>query len=227
MESDRRMQLWMAGGFFVVIVAVTVFAGMSSSGTIAPGSGFTATVTSAITAEDHTFGNKDAKVTVVEYGDFQCPACAAYESVMQQLKKEYGSEVLFVFRHFPLSQIHPNALISSQAAEAAGLQGKFWEMYDLLYQKQGEWSDVSTDTVVSKYFAGYAQSLGLDVQKFSTDITSATVKQRVQTDVTSANAADVNHTPTFFVNLAQIKNPNNLEEFKAIIDAALASSTLQ
>jgi protein-disulfide isomerase len=227
MENDRKVQIWMAGGFLVVIVAIAVIAGMSSSGNQAQQQpGFQATTAAAITSTDWVTGDKNAKVSVIEYGDFQCPACGAYEPMVEQLEKQYASNVEFVFRNFPLPQ-HANAPITAAAAEAAGLQGKYWEMHDLLYQKQAEWSDVSGDTIVATYLDAYAQSLGLDVQKFNTDINSDAVKQKVQHDVASGNAAQVDHTPTFFVNLTQIPNPQSAAEFEAVINAALASSTAQ
>ena len=226
MENDRKIQMWMAGGFLVVIVAIAVIAGMSSSGTVLPQGGFQATTVADITSADWVTGNKNAKVSVITYGDFQCPACAAYEPILQQLENEYASDVKFVFRNYPLPQ-HQNGVITSQAAEAAGLQGKFWEMHDLLYAKQTEWSDAAAGEIVSKYLNVYAQSLGLDVAKFNTDINSPAVKQKIQTDMATANAAKVDHTPTFFVNLRQIPNPQSAAAFKAVIDAALASSTAQ
>jgi protein-disulfide isomerase len=174
-------------------------------------------------------GSTTPKVTVIEYGDFECPACGAYEPLVQQLETAYTNQpVEFVFRNFPLFQIHPFAMISAQAAEAAGLQGQYWQMHDLLYKDQSEWtanSSLSASDVVSKFFDGYAQSLGLNVVQFDTDINSDAVKQKVQNDLALGNAASVDHTPTFFINLAQISNPGSYNEFKADIDAALAAQT--
>lgn len=116
-------------------------------------------------------------------------------------------------------------MISSQAAEAAGLQGKYWEMHDMLYAKQAEWSQEPAASVVQKYFNGYAQSLGLDVTKFDSDIGSSVVTSKIQKDVDSGNAAHIDHTPTFFINLVQIPNPNSYAAFKESIDAAIASSS--
>lgn len=222
--------MWMVGAFLVIIIGITIFAAVASNGSSGAtgSSGFKATVTAAITSADWTRGAKNAKVTVIEYGDFQCPACGAYEPLVEQLEKDYAtSSVQFVFRNFPLFQIHPNAMIAAQAAEAAGLQGKYWEMHDLLYAKQNDWVDTANSSVVADKFDGYVQSLGLNVQKFNTDIQSSAVKDKVQKDLASGNAASVDHTPTFFINLTQIPNPNSYDEFKADIDAALASSTQQ
>jgi protein-disulfide isomerase len=219
---ERRAQIWMVGIFLAAIVAVTVFAALFGGST--PTQTFQGSTTVPITASDWTRGNAGAKVSVIEYGDFQCPACGAYEPMVQELERQYAQTVQFVFRNFPLPQ-HGNAMITAQAAEAAGLQGKYWEMHDLLYQKQAQWSDVSGGSIVADYLDSYALSLGLDVKKFNTDINSDAVKQKIQNDLASANAAQVDHTPTFFVNLTQIQNPQSVTAFQAVIDAALASST--
>ncbi|HVU75401.1 MAG TPA: thioredoxin domain-containing protein [Candidatus Paceibacterota bacterium] len=226
---NRNTQLWVAGGFIALIVIITVLAAVFSGGTIggAGGVNFKPTQTAAISGTDHVRGNTAATVTVMEYGDFQCPACGAYEPLMEQLQKDYSGKILFVFRNFPLYQIHPNAEIAAQAAEAAGLQGKYWEMHDLLYEKQNDWVNVANGSVVSDRFDAYAQSLGLDVAKFNSDINSAAVKDKVQADTTLGNQASVDHTPTFFINLTQIPNPQSYDAFKQVVDAALASSTAQ
>jgi len=230
MTREQKTQLWVAGVFIAVIIVITIIAAVvSSNGSTSSGTpGFTATQTSPITSTDHAHGDATAKVTLIEYGDYECPACGEYEPLVQQLFKSYGDRVLFVFRNFPLYQIHPFAMISAQATEAANLQGKYWEMHDLLYAKQSEWStntSLSPSDVVSKYFNGYAQSLGLDVTKFDTDINSDAVKARVQSDLALGNTAQIDHTPTFFVNDVQIPNPQSEADFQKALDAALASST--
>ena len=112
---------------------------------------------------DWSRGPENARVTLLEYADFQCPACAVYASMIKKLQDEYPTEVKYVYRHFPLNQIHQNSLFSAKASEAAGKLGKFWEMYDILYQKQSEWSGEKNP--FDKFF-GYAQGLGLDPNKF-------------------------------------------------------------
>jgi protein-disulfide isomerase len=224
------MQLWAAGIFLAVIIVITIIAAFLSSGGAAPSgaAGFTATETSAVSPADHARGDAAAKVTLIEYGDFECPACGEYEPIVEQLYKAYGDRVLFVFRNFPLYQIHPFAMIAAQAAEAANQQGQYWQMHDLLYSKQSEWTaetTLSPSEVVSKYFNGYAQSLGLNVAQFDADINSAAVKARVQSDLALGNAAQIDHTPTFFINDVQIPNPQSYADFQKDLDAALASST--
>jgi len=195
-----------------------------------PQAPFNAPPVPAITSADHMRGDTSgAKVSVIEYGDFECPACGQYEPIVQQLTQQYGSQVAFVFRNFPLYQIHPFATIGAQAAEAADLQGKYWEMHDLLYKEQAQWTantSLSTAQVISQYFDAYAQQLGINVSKFDTDINSDAVKARVQNDINTGNAAQIDHTPTFFINLTQIPNPNSLQQFQGDIQAALAGGSI-
>lgn len=224
MNTNRRKEILLGAGFVVVVVALMIFAGVMSAGKSTSTAPYVGTQTSAITAEDHIKGASTAKVSVIEYGDFQCPACGAYEPVVQKLEAEYGSRVEFVFRNFPLP-MHQNGMIAAQAAEAAGLQGKYWEMHDLLYAKQSEWSEAPNASVVVNFFDTYAQSLGVDVKKFNTDINSDTVKARIQRDASMASTAQVDHTPTFFINLTQIQNPQGYDPFKAVLDAALATAS--
>lgn len=226
---QRRKELWVVGAFVILVIIVGVAAALF--GNITPSAApFNATTVPAITSADHVRGDTSgAKVSVIEYGDFECPACGAYEPLVEQLTQQYGTQVEFVFRNFPLYQIHPFAMIAAQAAEAAGLQGKYWEMHDLLYKNQNTWTantSLSTDAVVSQFFNGYAQSLGLNVTQFDTDINSAAVKNKVQNDLSTGNAAQIDHTPTFFINLTQIPNPNSLQDFQQDIETALNGGTI-
>ena len=221
-------------GFIVLVTAAVIIAGArgSSPSLVLPAEHSSRRPLCAINSADWTEGNPNAKVSLIEYGDFECPACGAYfPVVMQQLYAQNSSTVLFVFRNFPLYTIHPFAQIGAQAAEAAGLEGgatKYWAMHDLLYTDQTQWSTDTSLTpadVVSKYFDGYATSIGLDVDKFNADVGSTAVLNKIQNDVNSGNAAQIDHTPTFFVNLQQIPNPTSLSDFENSINAALASST--
>lgn len=171
-----------------------------------------------ISEKDNVRGNPAANVVVIEYGDFQCPACGAYHPLLQQVEKDMGDKVAFVFRHFPLSSIHPNAEIGSRATEAAGEQGKFWEMHDMLYEKQAEWS---TSADARTILIGYAQSLGLDTGKFKEALNSKKVKDKVNADRNSGTGAKVDATPTFFVNGVKIKNPQSVAEFEKILQTKI------
>ncbi len=229
----NKATVWFIVGFIVVVTAGVIIAGAYSSAT--PSSttpaNFVVTTAPAITASDWTEGNPNAKVSLIEYGDFECPACGAYFPLMQQLFSNFSSTVLFVFRNFPLYTIHPFAGIGAQAAEAAGLEGgvaKYWAMHNLLYTDQTQWSTNTSLTpaqVVSQYFNGYAKSIGLDVNTFDSDINATSVIDKIQNDVNGGNAASINHTPTFFVNLKQIPNPTSSAGFEATLSAAVASST--
>ncbi len=230
-SGPNRTTAWFIVGFIVLVTAGVIIAGAYSSGSpstssATPGNpNFVATTAPAITSADWTTGDPHATVSFIEYGDYECPACGEYAPIVKQLIQNYGSKVLFVFRNFPLTTIHPNAQISAQAAEAAGLQGKFWEMHDLLYQDQANWVSASPNQVVSQYFDGYAKSLGLDVNKFNQDIGSAQVLDKIQADVAGGNAAAIDHTPTYFINLKQIPNPGSYSQFQTLLDQALASAS--
>ncbi len=147
---------------------------------------------------DHTFGNKDAKVTFTEYADFQCPACGASYPQIKTIRDTYKDSVRFVFRNFPLTTIHPNALAASTAAEAAALQGKFWEMHDKLYETQDDWSSIDA-AKRTDVFAGYAKDIGLNVEQFKKDLTDSRVSEKISRDRALATRLNVDSTPTVYV----------------------------
>lgn len=206
-------------GKVIVIITVLVVAGAIFWGIRTQDSG-SKNVNVEVTDEDTYLGNKDAKVTLVEYSDFQCPACKAFEDIVKQLRESYSAEDLkIVYRHFPLRSIHPNADLAAQAAEAAGEEGKFWEMKDLLFKNQAEWSQEKDPKGL---FGAYAKEVGLDVAEFDEDLLPEDdSKERVEKDYQSGVALGVNSTPTFILNGVVLKNPQNLDEFKKLIDAEL------
>ncbi len=173
----------------------------------------------AIGAGDWTKGNADATVALIEYGDFQCPACGAYYPMVEQIVAEYGDRVRFAFREYPLGSIHPYGNLAAQAAEAAGLQGKFWEMYGLLYDNQRDWSQGSD---VKKAFASYASDVGINVDQWQADLNASSVKDKIKKDVASGDAGGVDGTPSFYLNNVKIENPRNVDEFRKVLDAALS-----
>ncbi|MEK7558481.1 MAG: DsbA family protein [Patescibacteria group bacterium] len=168
---------------------------------------------------DWTKGGKDAKVILVEYSDFQCPACGAYYSVTKQLVEEFGGNIAFIYRHFPLRQIHQNAELAARAAESAGKQGKFWEIHDIIFENQEEWSSQRN---AEEFFERYAKSLDLNMEKFKSDLVSKEIKDEVAADYQSGLLFKVNATPTFFLNGEKLQNPRNYEEFKSLIQAAIS-----
>jgi protein-disulfide isomerase len=171
---------------------------------------------------NHVTGKGIKGVTLIEYGDFQCPACKSYYPIVKEVRKAYGDDVKFVFRHFPLIQIHNNAFIASRAAEAAGLQDKFFEMHDLMYENQESWSQLPDPT---KAFEQFAAQLELNQQQFKQDMSSETVSATINADIQEAKAAGAASTPTFVINGERIEeNPQDVKGFKALIDEAIAKS---
>lgn len=173
-----------------------------------------------VSAEDWIQGNKQAKVVLIEYSDFQCPACGAYHPLVKQLVKEFGVTIALVYRHFPLPQ-HANAKIAAYAAEAAGRQNKFWEMHDVIFENQDKWAESggARDVLIS-----YANTLGLNLDQFKKDIDDSAVHQKVEKNLTDGTRGNINHTPTFFLNGKEIENPRSYNEFKDVITSALAQT---
>lgn len=161
-----------------------------------------------------------AAISLVEFGDYQCPACGAYSPFVKKILENFKDSVTFVFREYPLS-IHPNAAITSQAAVAAGKQGKYWEMHDMLYEKQAQWSESGT---AKELLLGYAKDIGLDVPQFAKDLESAEVKEAVQAGIRDGNALGINATPTFYLDRLKITNPTNYVEFETLVKQALANA---
>lgn len=170
-----------------------------------------------VRADSPKIGSLSASVTLVNFGDFQCPACGAYYPVVKKLTETYKGSLILVFRHFPLPS-HANAMPAARAAEAAGKQGKFWEMHDKIYETQRDWSAEKNPT---EMFVGYAKSFGLNEEQFKKDMASSDVQKRIDNDVVDANTIGINATPTFFVNGEKIANPRSFEDFEAVIKAAL------
>lgn len=159
-----------------------------------------------VVADDRVYGNANAKVVLVEYADFQCPGCGALFPVIKQVKEQYKDQVAFVYRYLPLTSIHPNAKAAAAAAEAAARQGKFWEMHDVLYTNQVEWSDAAADRRGS-FFEGYARQIGLNLDQYRTDIASAEVSQRISRDLAAAQKAGIQlSTPTVVLNGQTLQN---------------------
>ncbi|MDO8430118.1 MAG: thioredoxin domain-containing protein [bacterium] len=168
---------------------------------------------SAVSATDQSKGNKESLVVLAEYSDFQCPACATYYPVVEKIIEEFGDKIQFVYRHFPLPQ-HQQAKLAAYAAEAAGRQGKFWEMHDLIFGGQKDWAGNKDSQEI---FENYAKALKLDLEKFKQDLDSEEIKEKVNNDYKSGLNSGVNSTPTFFLNGKQLQNPRSYEEFQNII----------
>ena len=162
---------------------------------------------------DHILGPASAAVTLVEYGDFECPHCRMAHDVLDGLLPRFGGEVRFVFRHFPLSQVHPHAQRAAEASEGAGAQGRFWEMHDALFENQDALDDES--------LAVHAQDLGLDLATFLRDLAARVYTDRVREDFLSGVRSGVNGTPTFFINGRRHDGPWDFESLALAIDAVV------
>jgi protein-disulfide isomerase len=152
---------------------------------------------------DHVRGPATARVTVVQYGDYQCPFSGEAWGVMLELQRRHPDELRYVFRNFPLSHVHPNAQHAAEAAEAAGAQGKFWAVHDTLFENQ-RWLD-------DESLLDYATGLGLDVDRFAREMMAHAYAERVQDDIASGRQSAVQGTPTFFVNGVQQGSPSDLD----------------
>jgi protein-disulfide isomerase len=170
------------------------------------------------TAPAHIRGNPDAPVTLEEFGDFQCPPCGKFSEFVEELLKEYNPRLRLVFRNFPLSG-HEHAREAALVAEAAGLQGKFWEMHDTLYREQDTWSKAPN---VRELFESYAGTIGLDVDQFKKDVDGDKARERVDSDRALADFLGVKATPTLFINNRPVEpKDKNPEGVRAAINAAL------
>lgn len=211
----KRVILW---SFIILGIGGVVFGMIKITDNFSPDQ--TSLLAGTVFDSDWVRGNKNSPIILVEYSDFQCPACVTYLPFLKQLNKEFENKVQFVYRHFPLKQIHPNAEIAAVAAEAAGKQDKFWEMHDMIFEKQNEWSRLSKSEVRDK-FTQYAQELNIDIEKFKSDLDSEEIKEKINNDYDSGVKFDVQGTPTFFLNGNKIQNPQSYEEFRDIINKVI------
>ncbi|MBX4204896.1 MAG: DsbA family protein [Candidatus Doudnabacteria bacterium] len=173
----------------------------------------------ALSASDKVLGNREAPVQIIEYADFQCPSCQAVDPLLKQLVSEYQGKIALVYRNYPLKTIHSTAMIAAAAAEAAGKQGKFWEMHDLLYTNQSQWADKPN---AAEIYAGFAQSLGMDVEQFKKDLLSPAIQAQISSNYDTAIGLTLDHTPTFALNGKLIDNPRGYDGFKHVIDRELS-----
>jgi protein-disulfide isomerase len=169
----------------------------------------------------HTLGNANAQVTLEEFGDFECPPCGLLHPVLKMMESEFGpTKLRIVFREFPLVPTHQHALAAARAAEAAALQGKFWEMHDMIYEHQKDWHEAFD---VRPIFEGYATKLGLDLEQFRRDNTSEIVERRIFQDGKRGHSLGVQGTPTVFLNGREVPFESLApEKLRALINGELA-----
>lgn len=158
---------------------------------------------------DHTYGKLDSKVILIEYGDYQCPPCGSAYPIVKQLVDKYSDQILFIFRNFPIPSLHPNARAASAAAEASGLQNKYWEMYDKLYENQSEWSSANASNRTT-IFTNYASQIGLDTDQFVKDLSLSTIISKIDFDIAIGKSVGINATPSFKLNGEDV-TLNNLD----------------
>lgn len=209
-KKDKMMKIIVA---VLIILAIPGFAllGKFLSGT----SSISDTKRIELLDNEISKGPDDAKVTLVEFSDFQCPACRSYYPFIKQATEEFPDDLRVVYRHLPLTVIHPNAEPAAKASEAAALQGKFWEMHDMLFEKQDEWSGKEDP---KEMFVSYANEIELDVDQFTNDYESEEITQRIDQHKQIALEEDLDSTPTFFVNGALLEErPRSYEAFKELI----------
>ena len=209
-KSANKKKMIMGGS--ALLVAVIALALISMLTATAP------PTVSEVVAGDHVKGNPDASLTLIEYSDLQCPACRAQNEVIAAAWPPIKNSVRLVYRHFPLTQTHPHALQAAYYTEAAAMQDKFWEMHDMMFAQQRQWSGLKDVTPV---FDGFVTSLGMDKAQFAKDLESSAVKDKVATDLQSAKSARVAATPTFFLNGEPLTNIGTPEAFKEAIRVAL------
>lgn len=217
----------MSNRFLLVILAsVAVFVGLLV---------FNRSETPPVSSEltNHVKGSSELGVTLTEYADFQCTACFTYHPLLQQLKEKYEGRVAFQFRHYPIVTSHPNAMAAHRAAEAAGKQGKFWEMHDKLfesayvYNEQGQ--PVAVNWVASSNpgsdIERYAEELGLNIDQYRQDLAARETAASIQADMQSGKEIGVQGTPTFLLNGEMIETPRSIEAFETIIEEALKEAS--
>lgn len=217
MSQETKTIIWISV-ITILIIAGGFYFWNKSANTTAPLEQVVVDRAQVVAVDSHVQGDINAKVIVTEFGDYECPACSSAHPVTKALEEKYkdNPEVAFVFRNYPLPQ-HRHAMLSAQFAEAAALQGKFWEMHDKLFETQKAWAPMrSTEDTFMKY----AADLGLNIEQLKTDVKSGEVQARINADKAAADAIGVNSTPTFYIN--GVKQAGwGLNEFSAVIDLEL------
>jgi protein-disulfide isomerase len=166
----------------------------------------------------HIRGPANAQVTLVEFGDFQCPSCGGYHPLVKEILNRYPDKVRLEFHHYPLVDLHPNAMLGAMAAEAAGDQGRYWEMHDALFEHQAEWAPSRNAELV---LLNLANRLGLNLNQFMQQLRSPALQGRILQDVTLGNSLHIMETPTFFIDGQRVYIKPTIEDFVKVVEAHL------
>lgn len=203
----------------ILATLILLFGGVFLLNNNNPTSQIAGAVDTKLLVRDDSFqtATNSTKVTIVEFADFSCPACALSNEILNSITKDYAGKVNIVFRHFPLPN-HINSKIAAEAVEAAGEQGKYLEMQDKLYKNQSEWSNI--DNPLAK-FLGYAKELNLDINKFEDSVKNNSFASKIERDKNDGNSLGINSTPTFFINGKKQLGIGSLDQFKNIINQEL------
>jgi protein-disulfide isomerase len=226
-EGSTGMKSWLMPAvgvltLMVLAVGVAILMVHRYTGTVASSTPSTSLSTGnfkpVVTPDGWTQGNTAAKTILVEFGDFQCGACAAARKPVANIMKNHGNEVRLVFKQFPMDSVHRNSMIAAQAAEAAGRQFKYWEMHEQLFLHQTEWAGVPDPQT---FFLTYAQQLGLDLERFKQDLWDGAIREKIYRDILEGQVAGVRSVPTFFLNGSLMPRPQNEGQFEEIITDAI------
>ncbi len=193
----------------VVIIAGAMFLGKEDEAAV------------SAAGSNNWYGQEAGVVTLTEYGDFQCPYCGQYYPLVKQVKEQFKDQIRFEFKHFPLVQAHPNAIVAHRAAQAAANQNKFWEMHDVLYERQSAWSDSTTPATI---FENYAQEIGLNMDVYKVDYDAGDTLGVINADIGAGKKLGVASTPTFLIDGVKIEDTaatTSLEGFTKVIQDAI------
>ena len=208
----------------VIVLAVGIAAGAAvflSRGSDQPSEPSNAPTHANIKGGGHFRGpvsGDKPELTLVEFGDYQCPSCGAYHPLVKEILNRYPKQLRLEFHHYPLISIHPNSMAASMAAEAAGEQGHYWEMHDLLFEYQAQWANTPNPEPV---FLSFASRIGIDSNAFQRSLRSPELQQRILKDVERAQDAKVEAVPTFFINGDRVPIKPSMEDFGQVIDSHL------
>jgi protein-disulfide isomerase len=208
----------------VIVVIILVFVGLFALSGSKSDTGSKSGSSSKSQLTNHTKGAGTTGVKLIEYGDFQCPFCEQYSTTVDSVVQEYGDKIVFQFRNFPLTSRHQNAFAAARSAEAAALQGKYWEMHDMLYLASN-WQDWTNAKNPNPFFDAYAQQLGLDAAKFKSDFASTKVNDLINADMAEGNKLGITGTPSFFIDGKQVTISNSKASFEKVINAAIAQKS--